>query len=79
MSIPEPAAMRVTAGVDWAKDDHVVCVVGEQGEVIDRFTVHHDARRAGGGCAVDCCAPASARSASNAGTGPWSRRCCARV
>jgi len=43
MSIPEPAAVRVTAGVDWAKDDHVVCVVGEQGEVIDRFAVTHDA------------------------------------
>lgn len=43
MSIPESAAMRVTAGVDWAKDDHVVCVVGEQGEVIERFTVQHDA------------------------------------
>ena len=43
MSIPEPAAVRVTAGVDWAKEDHVVCVVGEQGEVIDRFTVAHDA------------------------------------
>jgi transposase len=29
--------------VDWAKDDHVVCVVGDQGEVLDRFTVAHDA------------------------------------
>jgi transposase len=35
--------MRVTAGVDWAKDDHVVCVVDEHGEVVDRFTVAHDA------------------------------------
>jgi transposase len=35
--------MRVTAGVDWAKDDHAVCVVGDQGEVLDRFTVPHDA------------------------------------
>lgn len=44
MSIaPDPAVVRVTAGVDWAKDDHAVCVVGEQGEVIDRFTVRHDA------------------------------------
>jgi transposase len=43
VSIPEPAAVRVTAGVDWAKEDHVVCVVGEQGEVIERFTVAHDA------------------------------------
>jgi transposase len=29
--------------VDWAKDDHVVCVVGDQGQVLDRFTVAHDA------------------------------------
>lgn len=38
-----PAPMRVTAGVDWAKDDHVICVVGDQGEVLDRFTVAHTA------------------------------------
>jgi transposase len=44
MSInPSTAAMRVTAGVDWAKDDHVVCVAGDQGEVLERFTVRHDA------------------------------------
>jgi transposase len=38
-----PAAARMCAGVDWAKDDHAVCVVGEQGEALDRFTVRHDA------------------------------------
>jgi transposase len=44
MSIdPNAAAPRVTAGVDWAKDDHAVCVVGGQGEVAERFTVRHDA------------------------------------
>jgi transposase len=44
MSInPSAAAERVTAGVDWAKDDHAVCVVGGQGEVLERFTVRHDA------------------------------------
>lgn len=44
MSIaPDPLHVRVTAGVDWAKDDHAVCVVGDQGEVADRFTVRHDA------------------------------------
>jgi transposase len=44
MSIdPSTAAMRVTAGVDWAKDDHAVCVVGGQGEALERFTVRHDA------------------------------------
>jgi transposase len=37
------AAPRVTAGVDWAKDDHVICVAGDQGEILDRFTVRHDA------------------------------------
>ena len=37
------AAPRVTAGVDWAKDDHAVCVAGDQGEVLERFTVRHDA------------------------------------
>jgi len=36
-------APRVTAGVDWAKDDHAVCVVGDQGQALDRFTVPHDA------------------------------------
>jgi transposase len=44
MSIdPNAAVMRVTAGVDWAKDDHAVCVVGGQGEALERFTVRHDA------------------------------------
>jgi transposase len=44
MSInPSTAAGRVTAGVDWAKDDHAVCVVGDQGEALERFTVRHDA------------------------------------
>ena len=44
MSIdPNTAAARVTAGVDWAKDDHVVCVAGGEGEVLDRFTVGHNA------------------------------------
>src|SRR6202050_2113037 len=44
MSIdPSAAVMRVTAGVDWAKDDHAVCVAGEQGEALERFTVRHDA------------------------------------
>ena len=38
-----PIAPRVTAGVDWAKDDHAVCVVGDQGQVLDRFTVAHTA------------------------------------
>jgi transposase len=38
-STPSPS----TAGVDWAKDDHAVCVVGHQGQVLARFSVAHDA------------------------------------
>src|ERR1700722_20227446 len=44
MSInPNTPAERVTAGGDWAKDDHAVCVAGSQGEVLERFDVRHDA------------------------------------
>ena len=30
------------AGVDWAKDDHAVCIVGAEGEALQRFMVTHD-------------------------------------
>jgi transposase len=35
------------AGVDWASELHVVCVVDEEGAVIDRFEVDHDAKALG--------------------------------
>jgi transposase len=40
-----PAAVpaRVCAGVDWAKDDHAVCIIDPDGEVMDRFMVEHTA------------------------------------
>ena len=31
------------AGLDWAKDDHVICVVDTTGAVRDRFSVEHSA------------------------------------
>ena len=31
----------VTAGVDWAKDNHAVCVIGGDGEPLERVTVPH--------------------------------------
>lgn len=40
---PITGAARVTAGVDWAKDDHAICIVGPDGEAIDRFTIDHTA------------------------------------
>jgi len=29
----------VCAGVDWAKDDHAVCIVGDDGEALHRFMI----------------------------------------
>ncbi|MEW5931953.1 MAG: IS110 family transposase [Gemmatimonadota bacterium] len=44
MSVTQtPNPTRACAGVDWAKDDHAVCVVGDQGEALERFSVTHDA------------------------------------
>jgi len=39
----EGTSARVCAGVDWAKDDHAVCVVDADGEILDRFTIEHTA------------------------------------
>ncbi|MGH9259865.1 MAG: IS110 family transposase, partial [Acidimicrobiales bacterium] len=40
---PMDASARVCAGVDWAKDDHAICIVDAEGEVLDRFVVEHTA------------------------------------
>jgi transposase len=37
------APARVCAGVDWAQDDHAVCVLDAEGEVRDRFMIEHTA------------------------------------
>jgi transposase len=36
--------MRRFVGIDWASQAHAVCVIDEQGAVIDRFEVSHDAK-----------------------------------
>lgn len=41
ITLPATPHAGLTAGLDWAKDDHVVCVVGSTGQVVDRFTVTH--------------------------------------
>lgn len=38
-----PAPPTPTAGVDWASQDHAICIVGEHGEALHRFSVAHDA------------------------------------
>ncbi|MBK5247934.1 MAG: IS110 family transposase [Actinomycetales bacterium] len=40
---PATTPARVCAGLDWAKDDHAVCILGPDGSVLDRFFVVHDA------------------------------------
>jgi transposase len=40
-ALPRTAPGGLTAGLDWAKDDHVVCVLDADGDVRDRFTVEH--------------------------------------
>ena len=31
------------AGIDWAKDDHAICIVDAEGELLDRFMIAHTA------------------------------------
>ena len=40
---PATVPGRVGAGIDWAKDDHAVCILDVDGSVLDRFFVTHDA------------------------------------
>ncbi|WP_433366742.1 IS110 family transposase [Actinoplanes sp. CA-142083] len=43
MSVQDTPGVRraVTAGIDWAKDNHAVCIIDSDGEPIERFTVAH--------------------------------------
>jgi transposase len=40
---PTPTRPAATAGIDWASDNHAVCVLDPDGQVIDRQTVAHTA------------------------------------
>jgi hypothetical protein len=40
-TLPAVPPGGLTAGLDWAKDDHVVAVVDQAGQVPDRFTIAH--------------------------------------
>jgi transposase len=41
--VPAGAASEVTAGIDWASEDHAVAVVDAMGRPVDRFSVAHTA------------------------------------
>ena len=40
-ALPEFPPNDVTAGVDWARDDHAVCIVDGRGRQIATMTVEH--------------------------------------
>jgi transposase len=42
-TLPDQPINGVTAGVDWARDDHAVSIVDQRGREIDRATVEHSA------------------------------------
>ena len=42
-SLPATPPGGVTAGIDWASEDHAVAVVGAAGQVVTRFTVEDTA------------------------------------
>ncbi|MDQ4037265.1 MAG: IS110 family transposase, partial [Actinomycetota bacterium] len=42
-TLPAAPANGVTAGIDWARDDHAVAVVDATGRQVHRFTVVHHA------------------------------------
>src|SRR5215469_889272 len=42
-SLPGTPPGSVTAGLDWATEDHVVAIVDSTGQVVTRFTVPHTA------------------------------------
>jgi hypothetical protein len=42
-TLPQEPPRGVTAGLDWARDDHAVSVVDDRGRELDRATVPHSA------------------------------------
>ena len=42
-TLPEEPVNAVTAGLDWARDDHAVSVVNARGQEVDQFTIEHTA------------------------------------
>ncbi|WP_347354936.1 transposase [Intrasporangium sp.] len=42
-TLPETPPNDVTAGIDWARDDHAVCIVDGRGREVARTMVEHTA------------------------------------
>ncbi|MCP4651756.1 MAG: IS110 family transposase [PVC group bacterium] len=33
----------INVGIDWANDHHDICIVNDQGKLIEKFRIDHDA------------------------------------
>ena len=42
-TLPDEPAGGVTAGIDWARDDHAVSIVDARGHETRRYTAEHSA------------------------------------
>ena len=42
-ALPEIPPNDITAGIDWARDDHAVSIVNDRGREVHRCTVEHTA------------------------------------
>src|SRR5215207_8397486 len=42
-TLPAQPANELTCGIDWARDDHAVCVVDAAGRQLHRWTAEHNA------------------------------------
>ena len=42
-TLPDQAPQDLTAGLDWARDDHAVSIVNDRGREIARHTIEHTA------------------------------------
>ena len=72
---PAEVTGRVTAGIDWASEEHAVAVVDDQGRPLDRFSVAHTAPGSAPAGRTSAPLGGSARSRSNVPTGRWSTHC----
>ena len=46
-TLPAVPPGGVTCGIDWANDDHAVCVVDAAGKVVQRFIAEHTGKGLG--------------------------------
>ena len=74
-TLPAVPPGGVTCGIDWANDDHAVCVVDAAGKIVLRFIAEHSREGLAGLVRLAAAGQAPARWRSSAPTARSSRRC----